>query len=956
MHHHGPHTRAPAIKAGSTPAFKPKLIASTISLAMATGLLMTGPIQAAEVTSVADLQAENARLKQELEALRGRPQTRASAAPTAASVAAQPTAAASANEAAKAQVANDAGTLGAVVVTSRNREEIAQDIPIPVTVIGANTLNTFDIKTVWDLELYSPNLTLNPPGENARKVSAKIRGLGVAGANDSSEKSVSTIVDGVSLYYSGQAWANYVDLDRIEILAGPQGTLQGKNSSLGAINIITKPPSFKPEATYEIATGDRNTLNGKFSATGPLIDGVLAYRGTFSGTRVDGLYTNTYQSFGDSKETWREQAQFAGRFQLLWTPSVDVKGRLILDKLRSDERVNTGNVLTGNGPANYDWGTARPTFKPIGYTPTGSYVNYGLLGKWAERSAWFHNADGSVYAPRFNTTDIENSEARPQVTNQGGISTQLDWNWADHSFTYLGAYRYQDFDIKNGGQNGSWYIGNSGQQLFNNQQSHELRLASKPSAASKLDYQAGLYYLKARVYSDDPSYYGQDAGAWNATTAQYTNLIGSGLGRALLTASQNGVYRSQVTDATVDSKALFGQGDWHVSDKATVTLGYRITDETKENRIKKELDRGTADGSDLVALFNALQATNTAIDGNGKAVTGGNSKLLADALALRASAIGGGQVAFAGGTVAGGTVTGSGATARITPTALYDWKVGTPIKAPLTSWTVSPSYKLTEDILLYASAAQGSKSGYINFASDGTGTQIKDEKSTDFELGIKSLLLGNKLQLNANIYGTKVKDYQASWRRPNPVDPNNRDADITGTGNVESIGARGLELQSIYQVSKGFSLNANLSYNIAEYETDWLVALPAQTDAELVTPRYFNAKGQQLASVPKVGLALGGSYSAPIGRYIGTVSLVNRYYGEQYSQDYQTADTFRKGYNLTNLVVALGAPKKAWEVSLRGSNIFNTEYGSYGTWGATSAATATPGAPRSWQLVFTSTL
>jgi iron complex outermembrane recepter protein len=835
-------------------------------------------------------------------------------------------------------------TLAAAIVTARNREESAQDIPIPVTVLDAEKLETFGIQTVWDLEFYTPNIELNPPGENARKVSAKIRGLGVAGANDSSEKSVSTIVDGVSLYYSGQAWANYVDLDRIEVLSGPQGTLQGKNSSLGAIRIITKEPSFVKESTFELSSGDLNTLNGKFSATGPLIDGKLAYRGTFSGTRGDGIYTNTYQSFGKSKETWREQAQFAGRLQLLWTPTADLRARFIFDKLRSDERVNTGNVLTSNGPANYAWGTARPTFTPIGYTPTGTYVNYGLLGKWAERSAWFHNDDGSVYAPQFNTTDIENSEARPQVTNQWGASGQFDYQVLNHTLTYLGAYRYQDFDIKNGGQNGRWYIGNSGQQLFNNQTSHELRLASTPADDKKLDYQAGLYYLGARVYSDDPSYYGNDAGAWNASTAQYTNLIGSGLGRALLQASQNGIYRSQVTDAEVWSRAAFGQVDWHISKQLTLTAGYRITHETKKNQIRKELDRGVANGADLVEVYNRLQATNVAINGNGVAVTGGNARLLADALALRATAIG------------GGTVSGSGATAVVTPTALYDWRYGTPIKSDLSAWTISPSYELSRNVSLYASAAQGAKSGYINFSSAGVGAEIKPEKSRDYELGIKSLLLNRRLLVNANLYKTEVKDYQASWRRPNPLDPDNRSADISGTGNVESIGAKGFELQTTWQLFTGFTVNANASYNIAKYETDWLVALPPQTDAELTTPLYINAKGQQLSSVPKIGIAYGAAWRKSLGDYQASISLANRYVGKKYSQDYHTEDTLRKGYTLTNVVVGFGSADSSWQLSLRATNVFDTRYGSWSTWGATSAATATPGAPRNFQIVFSAKL
>ncbi len=390
--------------------------------------------------------------------------------------------------------------------------------------------------------------------------------------------------------------------------------------------------------------------------------------------------------------------------------------------------MNTGNVLTSNGPANYAWGTPRPTFAPIGYTPTGTYVNYGLLGKWAERAAWFHNDDGSVYAPKFNTTDIENSEARPQVTNQWGVSGQFDYKVLGHTLTYLGAYRYQDFDIKNGGQNGRWYIGNSGQQLFNNQTSHELRLASTPADDKLLDYQAGLYYLSARVYSDDPTYYGPDAGAWNASTAQYTDLIGSASVAPLLQQSQNGIYRSQVTDAEVWSRAAFGQIDWHFSSKLKLTTGYRITHETKKNRIRQELDRGVVDGTDLVEIFNRLQGSNIATNGNGVAVSGGNARLLADALALRATAIG------------GGTVTGAGATAKIAPTRLYDFKYATPITGNLTAWTFSPSYDISKDVSVYASAAQGAKSGYISFSGAGDATQIKPERSRDYEVGIKSLL------------------------------------------------------------------------------------------------------------------------------------------------------------------------------------------------------------------------
>jgi iron complex outermembrane receptor protein len=849
--------------------------------------------------SLSELQAENQRLRLELEALR---QVLPPQAVLPAPLASPSPEVDSATLPVSTSPKEDIGP-EIVVVSARNRIERAQDVPLPISVLSGETLEREDIRSIWDLPFKVPNLQLNNPGENARKVSPSIRGLGRGGANDSMEQSVAVIVDGVTLYYSGQAWADYVDLDRIEVLNGPQGTLLGKNSSLGAINIVTRAPSFDPQQSFEIFAGDLNQLSGKFSATGTLVGDTLAYRANFVVDRTDGIYTNTYQSQGRSKETWRESNRIAGRVQLLWKPTENLTGRIIYDKLRSDERVNTGNTLISNGPESYADGTLRPLLAPISYTPGGVYATYGYLGRFTQKAAWFHNSDSSVYQPRLDTTDIENSEARPQITNQWGLQGTFDWKVGRHMITSITAYRYQDFDIKNGGQFGPFYISNSGQQLWNRQFSQELRLTSP--GGETLDYQAGLYYLNARVYSDDPSYYGPDAGAWYASAAQFQTLITNGAGRVLLQESLDGIYNSRVTDARVDSLAGYAQVDWHVTPALTLTAGVRQTREEKNNRVAHELDRP---GENLVGLGAAVGAS--------------------DAQVAAAQAIRDGQVFPA-----------------------FTWREGRPIKADLTAANFGISYDVGEDTLLYASAGKGVKSGFIFFETDAGAAErhIAPESAYDFELGLKSLLFDRRLQLNANAYYTLIRDYQASWRREDEARPGSF---ISGWGNVERIGARGLELQASYRHSRSLTLDFSGAYNIAKYETEWLAQTP-----EIAATRFFDLKGQQVTGVPKLTLSYGLNYVQPLGDYEARVTLSNMFRSGYHLNDNHAAFSFQDAYNISNLGVGFGPADRNWEASILVRNLFDKEYyTSASTWSNTAAQSVTWGAPRTWVVSFKSKL
>src|SRR5690606_12825423 len=216
------------------------------------------------------------------------------------------------------------------------------------------------------------------------------------------EPSVGVIVDGVVSSYVGQSWNDFIDLDRIEVIRGPQGTLLGKNTTLGVVNIVTKGPSFKPGYNYEVRYGEFNELGGKVSATGAIVDDLIAYRGSLFFNKKDGVLDNVWQS---GPETWNETNRVGGRLQFLVTPDETLSARIILDSIQSVENGNK-SLLVGDGPATFADGETRTT----------------TFASRLQRD-YFNNPDGSKYVPVFNggiygDNKIEDSQARPQRTDQ----------------------------------------------------------------------------------------------------------------------------------------------------------------------------------------------------------------------------------------------------------------------------------------------------------------------------------------------------------------------------------------------------------------------------------------------------------------------------------------------------------------------------------------------------------
>lgn len=178
-----------------------------------------------------------------------------------------------------------------IVVTARRVSEDLQDVPIPVSVLSEDLIADSGTGNVGALDQLVPSIQFY--STNPRNSAINIRGLGAPFGltNDGIEQGVGLYVDGVYFARPASAVMDFIDVAQVEVLRGPQGTLYGKNTTAGAINVTTKAPSFTPETELEVSYGNIGFFQAKATTSGPLTD-TLAYRASFSATQRDGVLWN----------------------------------------------------------------------------------------------------------------------------------------------------------------------------------------------------------------------------------------------------------------------------------------------------------------------------------------------------------------------------------------------------------------------------------------------------------------------------------------------------------------------------------------------------------------------------------------------------------------------------------------------------------------------------------------
>jgi len=457
--------------------------------------------------------------------------------------------------------------LGAITVTAQKREQSLQDVPIVVTALSGELLSDAGVQDIKDLTVVTPGLLVTSSSKQAN-TTARIRGVGTVGDNPGLESSVGVVVDGVPRARNGVSFGDLGEIERIEVLKGPQGTLFGKSTSAGVINIVTKKPSDEFETSFEVGIGNENFLRTSGEITGPLSE-------TVSG-RLFGVYEERGGLLdvktGNGPRTEDETSQYdfySFRGQLLIEPSGDLEILLSADYTDREEDCCMGDYIA-----------VDPARGPL----------ITLLA----------GGDGASAFPTdpYDRVAFANRDAT-QTTEDWGVSANIKWQVGYGELTSITAYR----DWENGsGQDMDfsaadlWFRDSDDTADAFATFSQELRLAG---ATDKIDWQVGVFYSNETLDRTDFVTYGNDYFFYFQQL-----LLGASGGLFDLAALPGDIYTggakatADVYEQSADTYAIFTNNTFSLTDQFDLTVGLRYTRDEKT----LESDFGGNAGSCTTAL------------------------------------------------------------------------------------------------------------------------------------------------------------------------------------------------------------------------------------------------------------------------------------------------------------------------------------------------------------------
>jgi len=441
-----------------------------------------------------------------------------------------------------------------IIVTARRRQETAQEVPLAISVIRGDSIEATGNFNVVKLQQLAP--TLQVYTTNPRNTSVNIRGLGVPFGltSDGFEQGVGIYVDDVYNSRVAAATFDFLDVAQVEVLRGPQGSLYGKNTTAGAINITTNQPTFDFEGRAELTVGNLNYKQAKAAISGPLSDTIAARIAIASTSRRGTLYNVT------SKRWINEQDNLGIRGQLLFKPTDDFSITLSGDYSKQDPEC-CGTVFVRVGT------TQRPITRQ--YDALVAAINAANPGR---------NYATPSRNPYDRLTDLDsNLNAGNKI---GGVSARVKWDVGPGTLTSVTAWRFWDWKPENDRDfTGLSVVSKSQNPSQQDQYSQEFRYNYE---SQKVDFVLGLFGFKQRIDTQGTEQQGADASRWSLTGTQATTpSILQGL-----TASNTQWLKST-------SAALFGQLSWKVTNALTIQPGARLNYDKKSGFYQRVVTNGT---------------------------------------------------------------------------------------------------------------------------------------------------------------------------------------------------------------------------------------------------------------------------------------------------------------------------------------------------------------------------
>ena len=782
-----------------------------------------------------------------------------------------------------------------IIVTSQRRSESVQQVPIAITAMSDTMLRNSGIDDLKELTQLAPALQASSTNSETQGTVIRIRGVGTQGNNPAFESAVGVFIDGVYRSRPGAALAEMLDVERVEVMRGPQGTLFGRNTSAGAISMITAKPQFELGGYVEATFGNFNSYDVRGSIWGPLVEDKLAVRlSGLVGSR-DGLLDDL--TTGNDINT-RDRSIVTG--QALFTPNEDVELRVIADFRNSSEdccfAVHWDERPPGMGVSAFITNLIEPG------------------GQVSPPDPFARNA--VVTAGRPLQQDVED----------WGISADLTWQLGNVELTSITAYRdftsdrHQDIDFTGGD-----YLDNIRQDGIENF-TQEFRLAGQNG---RLNWIIGAFYADETISLDASIIHGAQYEAFLNTRSgplvaalfgpmgafaplgatNYTELadilsggaVAPGTGWADGTGSIGDRFESD--DSSI---AVFTHNVFNLTDRWDLTLGLRWTQEDKRGSSNLNLDPANTPGCGAtLPLFKSLP--NLSMEDIG--ITG-DIRRVKDVLATL------------------------GCLAITSPGFEYDLEQNDDD----VSGTLGLSYRPNDDLMIFGSYSRGFKAGGINLDRAGTlltlpgdntdplnflDPRFKPETVDAYELGLKSTLADGRVLLNVAVFLEEFENFQLNTFTGFSFIPES----------VEEVETSGVEVDLQARLTESLDLILGVAYAKTDYGdnlvdvSNKLINDRGFRDGTSLLPEESLLSGQQLTNAPRSVVTASLTWNKPISSNLELLANATA----RWQDDINTGSDLdpekdEPAYTIVNARIGLGQAEGTWSLELWGNNLLDEEF------------------------------